>query len=91
LRTRRLRMSTDSRIAGISRYWYAASWGVIASMLAIDELHYWPVGALFWMMAGAAVHMLTHTEPPADLAAEPPPGADPAPTGATPTQISRSP
>ena len=61
-RTRRLTKSTDSRIAHLSRYWYAASWAVIASMLAIDELHYWPVGALFWMMAGVAVHLLTHTQ-----------------------------
>ena len=61
-RTRRLTKSPDSRIAHLSRYWYAASWAVIASMLAIDELHYWPVGALFWMMAGVAVHLLTHTQ-----------------------------
>ena len=61
-RTRRLTMSTDSRIAHMSRYWYAASWAVIVSLFAIDELHYWPVGALFWMMAGVAVRLLTHTQ-----------------------------
>ena len=62
VRTRRLTRSADSRVAPLSRYWYAASWAVIVSMLAIDELHYWPVGALFWMVTGAMVHLLSHSQ-----------------------------
>lgn len=38
------------------RYWFAASAGVMVSLFAGEELHYWLVGALFWLMAGAAAH-----------------------------------
>jgi hypothetical protein len=62
LRARRLAMSADSRIANFSHYWYAASWAVIASLFTVDELHYWPVGAVYWLMAGAMVNMLSHSE-----------------------------
>jgi O-antigen ligase len=57
-RTRRLTMSADSDIAHLFRYWYAASWAVIASLFSVEELHYWPVAAVFWLMAGAMLHML---------------------------------
>jgi O-antigen ligase len=62
LRTRRLTRSADSRVAHLARYSYAASWAVIVSLFAIDELHYWPVGAFFWMLAGAMVHLIQPSE-----------------------------
>ena len=62
LRTRRLKRSADSRVAQLSRYWYAASWAVIVALFSIDELHYWPVGAFFWMLAGAMVQLLSHPQ-----------------------------
>lgn len=65
LRSRQLAYSTKSRDAQLFRYWYAASWAVVVSLFAGEELHYWLVGALFWLMAGA---MLNRT--PA-VAAEP--------------------
>ena len=71
LRARRLAMSGDGRIAKFSHYWYAASWAVIASLFTVDELHYWPVGAVFWMMAGVMVHLLPHTQAQSELIAVP--------------------
>ena len=61
-RARRLRMSPDIRVAHLFRYWYAASWAIVVSLFSVDELHYWPVGAVFWMMAGAMLHLLTRAE-----------------------------
>jgi O-antigen ligase len=58
VRSHRLARHADPRIATLFRYWYAASLAIMASLFASDELHYWLVGALFWMMAGAAVHLM---------------------------------
>jgi putative inorganic carbon (HCO3(-)) transporter len=71
LRTRRLGMSADARIAKFSHYWYAVSWAVIASLFTVDELHYWPVGAVYWLMAGVMVHMLASPEAQSELDAVP--------------------
>jgi hypothetical protein len=45
-------------------------------MFSVEELHYWPVGAIFWLMAGAAVHLIQSTKParaamPVDPEADP--------------------
>ena len=63
LRTRRLTMSADSRVARLFRYWYAAAWAIVVSLFSVDELHYWPIGAAFWLMAGAMLHLLPRAEP----------------------------
>ncbi len=76
LRARRLAKGADSRIAQLSHYWYAASWAVIASLFTVDELHYWPVGAVFWMMGGAMVHLLAHAQAQSELVAVPDDEAD---------------
>src|ERR1700694_4123931 len=76
LRARRLAQGADSRIAQLSHYWYAASWAVIASLFTVDELHYWPVGAVFWMMGGAMVHLLAHAQAQSELIAVPDDEAD---------------
>jgi O-antigen ligase len=59
VRSYRLSKHADPRTATLFRYWVSASLAIIASLFASDELHYWLVGALFWMMAGAAVHFVT--------------------------------
>jgi O-Antigen ligase len=58
LRSRRLAMSDNPAVATLFRFWYAAAIAIIASLFASDSLHYWLIGALFWLMAGAAVHQL---------------------------------
>jgi hypothetical protein len=63
LRTWRLKMGADGRIAHLFRYWLAAVAAIVASMFSVEELHYWPVGAIFWLMAGAAVHLITSPKP----------------------------
>ncbi|HEY8839732.1 MAG TPA: O-antigen ligase family protein [Candidatus Dormibacteraeota bacterium] len=72
VRSHRLSKHADSHTATLFRYWFAAGLAIIASLFASDELHYWLVGALFWMMAGAAVHMVRRTT------AQPVPGRGPA-------------
>jgi hypothetical protein len=61
-RSWRLATHADPEVATLFRYWYAAGVAIIASLFASDTLHYWLVGALFWMMAGAAVHHLSRTD-----------------------------
>jgi O-antigen ligase len=62
MRIRRVATSADDRTTRVFRYWYAAGWAVIISLFAGEELHYWLVSALFWMMAGATVHRLAALE-----------------------------
>jgi O-antigen ligase len=75
----------DLRIATLFRYWFAAGLAIIASLFASDELHYWLVGALFWLMAGAAVHMV------ARATAQPVAGHGPALTAEVQQQLPASP
>jgi O-antigen ligase len=63
VRTWRMKTNADSRTAHLFRYWYAAAWAIVVSLFSVDELHYWPVGALFWLMAGATVHLLPLAAP----------------------------
>jgi O-antigen ligase len=67
VRTFRTKASADDRTAHLYRYWFAAACGIVISLFSVDELHYWPIGALFWLMAGATVHMLSsrHADPEA--------------------------
>ena len=58
IRTWRMKTNADGRTSHLFRYWYAAAWAIVISLFSVDELHYWPVGALFWMMAGATIHLL---------------------------------
>ena len=58
IRTWRMKVNADAPTAHLFRYWNAAAWAIFISLFSVDELHYWPVGALFWMMAGATVHLL---------------------------------
>lgn len=46
----------DASSGRLFRYWFAASAGVMVSLFAGEELRYWLVSALFWLMAGAAAH-----------------------------------
>ena len=62
-RAGRLTKSADHHVQQLFRYWYAASWAVIISLFSVEELHYWPIGALFWLMAGGMVHFLPQREP----------------------------
>lgn len=70
-RTRRLTMSANPRVARLFRYWYAATWAIVVSLFSVDELHYWPAGAVFWLMAGAMLHLLDRADALDDAA---PPG-----------------
>jgi O-antigen ligase len=70
LRARRLTTSADPATARLFRYWYAAYLAIVLSLFSADGLHYWPVCAAFWMLAGAAVHRLPARERP------PTPGAE---------------
>jgi lipopolysaccharide/colanic/teichoic acid biosynthesis glycosyltransferase len=64
-RARVVAKTAQGRTAVFFRYWFAASCAVVASLFAGEELHYWLVSALFWLMAGATVHQLPEvvTEP----------------------------
>jgi hypothetical protein len=42
----------------IFRYWHAAAWAIMASLFTGEELRYWPLAALFWLVAGASAHPL---------------------------------
>jgi O-Antigen ligase len=53
LRTRQLARAADT----FWRYWYASSWAVIASLFTGEELRYWPVGIVFWLVAGASLNV----------------------------------
>jgi O-antigen ligase len=63
LRGRRVARAASPHSVQLARYWYATSWAVIISLFAGEELHYWPVAALFFLLAGAAVHLLPSAEP----------------------------
>ena len=63
MRARRVAVSADDRTSRLFRYWYAAGWAVIVSLFAGEELHYWLISALFWMMAGATIHVLPVSDP----------------------------
>jgi O-antigen ligase len=56
LRARDLVRHADRDVARFFRYWYAAAWAVIVSLFAGEELRYWPVAAMFWLIAGATTH-----------------------------------
>jgi hypothetical protein len=58
LRIRKLASIASGRLQQLSRYWYAASWATVISLLAGEQLHYWPAGALFWLMAGALIQFV---------------------------------
>ena len=53
-RSWRLAAAGDAPSGRLFRYWFAASAGVMVSLFAGEELRYWLVSALFWLMAGAA-------------------------------------
>jgi O-antigen ligase len=73
LRTRRLKMSTDDRVAQLFRFWFATSSAIVVSLFAVEGLRYWPLGAIFWLIAGAKVHLPQHTELPDSPVAPPEP------------------
>jgi O-antigen ligase len=59
LRARDLVRHADRDVARFFRYWYAAAWAVIVSLFAGEELRYWPVAAMFWLIAGATTHFVS--------------------------------
>jgi lipopolysaccharide/colanic/teichoic acid biosynthesis glycosyltransferase len=62
-RFRKLSFSHDDHTMRLFRYWYPASLAVIASAFVGEQLHYWLVSALFWMMAGATIRLLPVSDP----------------------------
>ena len=50
----RLSGAGDPSTSRMFRFWFAAAAGVMVSLVAGEELRYWLVSAMFWLMAGAA-------------------------------------
>ena len=63
LRSRALAGSSALTVAMFFRYWYGAAWAVVISMFAGEELRYWPIAALFWLIAGAMIHFVSDPGP----------------------------
>ncbi len=63
LQTRRIALTAGGLTGQFFHTWYAAAWAVIVSMLVGEEMHYWPVAAIFWLIIGGSAHFLPKTQP----------------------------
>jgi lipopolysaccharide/colanic/teichoic acid biosynthesis glycosyltransferase len=62
LRNWELTRSKDTDGSRLFKFWYAAGWSVLVSLFAGEQFHYWLLGALFWLMAGASANWLPAAE-----------------------------